>query len=98
MVPTVILLGLLVGANVSHRSHLAPLALLGVLVSVAWGALVAASVDASFLDGTAIAVPNYAFGALVGIVLGTILRALIASCACPADLSSGRACRRRTCS
>ena len=70
-------MGLLLGANVSHRAHLVPVALIGALVSIAWGAVVAVSVDASFRDGTALAAPHYAFGALVGIVLGTVLRAAI---------------------
>jgi hypothetical protein len=70
-------IGLLLGANLSHRSHLVPVALIGALVSIAWSAGVAVSVDAPFLDGTALAAPNDAFGALVGIVLGTVIRAAI---------------------
>jgi hypothetical protein len=75
VIPTVVFIGLLLGASVSHRSHLLHVALLGALVSITWGAVVAVSVDASFLAGTALAAPNYAGGALVGVVLGTAIRA-----------------------
>lgn len=75
VIPSAILAGLIVGALVTHRSHLAPLLLIGAMVAVAWGALVAVAVERSaFFAGAALAFPNFLVGALVGVMVGSVLR------------------------
>ena len=65
MIPTVILLGLVAGVAVGARSRLFPLLVVGLLAAVGWGLLVAS--EGAFVGGALLAVPNYAFGAAVGV-------------------------------
>lgn len=77
MIPSAILAGLIVGSLVIHRSHLAPLMLIGAMVALAWGALVAVAVDRdAFVGGAALAFPNFMTGALFAVAGGWVLRHL----------------------
>lgn len=75
MAPTVLLAGVIAGLTLPQRSHRTSLVLLGVLVSIAWGALVTIVVDASvFVGGAGLAAANFIVGALVGVTVRAVLR------------------------
>jgi hypothetical protein len=72
VIPTVIVLGLVLGVVVPRRAALLAVPLLG----LGWAALVATTNDADFLGGFAFGAANAAVGVLVGISLDGALAGL----------------------
>lgn len=75
MIPSVIVVGLVVALAAGTRAHLKLLVVMGVLVSIGWGLVVAS--EGALVGGTLLAVPNY----LVGVLVGLSVRHLVTSVA-----------------
>ena len=72
MVPTMILVGVVIGLVPPHRERRGTaIVLTGGLASVAWGLLVGEPIA-----GTALAIPNVAVGVVAGLALGVVVRGL----------------------
>ena len=75
VIPSVILVGLVVALAAGSQAHLNLLVVIGVLVSLGWGLVVAS--EGAFVGGTLLAIPNY----LVGVLMGLSVRHLVTSTA-----------------
>ena len=73
MIPSVIVVGLLVGVVASRRPFIA-LATVPVL-ALAWGLLVAVLADADFAGGFALGAANAAVGVVFGVGIGSLATA-----------------------
>jgi hypothetical protein len=74
MIPTLILVGLVLGAFVHGRESFASCSVLGVVISLLWGVGVADASVSTFVGATALAVVNLLVGAAVSTSLQNISR------------------------